>query len=48
MKTFSRCLTYRLLRLLVVVFALGIFAAPAARAGLTMQLGLTCGNYQGD
>jgi PKD repeat protein len=48
MKTFSRSLTYRLLRLLVLVFAPGIFAAPAARAGLTMQLGLTRGNYQGD
>jgi len=40
MKTFSRSRTRCLLHLVVLVFALGIFAAPAARAGLTMDLNL--------
>jgi PKD repeat protein len=47
MKNFSRSLTGHPLRLLVLVFALAIFAAPAARAGLTMEVDLARGNYQG-
>jgi len=47
MKNFSRSLTGHPLRLLVLVFAIAIFAAPAARAGLTMEVDLARGNYQG-
>jgi uncharacterized repeat protein (TIGR03803 family) len=47
MKTFSRSLTRHPLRLLIWVFALGIFAAPAIHAGLTMEVDLNRGNYQG-
>src|SRR5208282_4644041 len=47
MKNFSRSLTGYPLRLLVLVFALVIFATPAARAGLTMEVDLSRGNYQG-
>ncbi|MGA2684345.1 MAG: choice-of-anchor tandem repeat GloVer-containing protein [Verrucomicrobiota bacterium] len=37
----------RLLRQVILAFILGIFAAPAARAGLTMEVDLNRGNYQG-
>src|SRR5579862_832815 len=47
MKNFSRSLTGHPLRLPVLVFALAIFATPAARAGLTMELDVNRGNYQG-
>lgn len=40
MKNFSRSLTGHPLRLVVLVFALAIFAAPAARAGLNMEMDL--------
>jgi PKD repeat protein len=40
MKNFSRSITSRSLRLLILVFVLGIFAAPAARAGLNMEMDL--------
>lgn len=48
MKPSSCSNTRCLIRLLVLAFALGIFAAPAARAGLTMEVDLTRGDYQGD
>jgi uncharacterized repeat protein (TIGR03803 family) len=35
------------LRQIALAFILGILTAPAARAGLTMELDLTRGNYQG-
>jgi uncharacterized repeat protein (TIGR03803 family) len=38
----------RLLRPALLALALGFFAAPAARAGLTIELDLSRGNYQGD
>jgi uncharacterized repeat protein (TIGR03803 family) len=48
METSSRCRAYRWLRLVALAFVLSIFAAPAARAGLTVELDLNRGNYQGD
>jgi uncharacterized repeat protein (TIGR03803 family) len=48
MKTSSGSRASRLLLQVVLVFVLGIFTAPAVRAGLTMELDLNRGNYQGD
>ncbi len=48
MKISSGSHACRLLRQIALALVLGIFAAPATRAGLTMELDLTRGNYQGD
>ena len=47
MKTSSGFRACRLLRQVALAFVLGIFAAPAARAGLTMEVDVNRGNYQG-
>ena len=39
--------THRLLRLAFLIFSIGLLAAPAAHAGLTMEVDLNRGNYQG-
>ena len=47
MKTFFHSPSRRDLWRFVFVLVLGIFAAPAARAGLTMEVDVNRGNYQG-
>jgi len=47
METSPNCRARRWFWQVALAFVLGIFAAPAARAGLTMELDLTRGNDQG-
>jgi uncharacterized repeat protein (TIGR03803 family) len=46
-KTSSGSRACRLLRQVALALVLGIFAAPAVRAGLTMEVDVNRGNYQG-